>query len=150
VARRPSAALREFLAAYDPAITRLYLAARKAVLEAAPDANELIYDAYNAVTSAYSFTERLAEAFCHVAAYRKYVNLGFNRGAGLPDPGRILVGEGARIRHVRIERAADLSNPAVRDLLREAVAQGREASHGAEGSAQAIVKATYAVKRRPA
>ena len=48
-------ALRGFLEAYEPKIARLYTAARKAVLDAAPDANELIYDAYNAVTTAYSF-----------------------------------------------------------------------------------------------
>jgi hypothetical protein len=52
VAPRPSAALRGFLAGYDPAIALLYRAARKAVLAAAPDANELIYDAYSAVTTA--------------------------------------------------------------------------------------------------
>jgi hypothetical protein len=149
LARRPSAELRGFLEAYDPAIARLYLATRKAVLEAAPGANELIYDAYNAVTTAYSFTDRLAEAFCHVAAYRAYVNLGFNRGASLPDPERILVGKGARIRHVRIASAAELARPAIRELLRRAVAQGHGAADGADGSAHAIVKAVYARKRRP-
>ena len=149
MARRPSAALREFLAAYDPAVARLYLAARKTVLEAAPDANELIYDAYNAVTTAYSFTEGLSEALCHVAAYRGYVNLGFNRGASLPDPERILVGKGARIRHVRITSPAGFENRAVGDLLRAAVLQGRDSSHGAAGNALAIVKAVYAKKRRP-
>ena len=148
MARRPSVALRGFLEAYDPTVARLYLAARTAVLEAAPDANELIYDAYNAVTTAYSFTERLAEAFCHVAAYRAYVNLGFNRGASLQDPERILVGKGARIRHVRISGPADLASPAVRRLLGDAVAQGRDASHGAAASARTIVKAVYAKKRR--
>ena len=150
MARRPSTALRGFLEAYDPAISRLYLEARKCVLEAAPDANELIYDAYNAVTTAYSFTERLRGAFCHVAAYRAYVNLGFNLGARLPDPERILVGKGARIRHVRISSAADLARPAVRSLLREAIAQGRDASDGAKGESRAIVKAVFERKRRPA
>jgi len=148
VARRPSVALRGLLAAYDPAIGRPYLSARTAVLAAAPGANELIYDAYNAVTTAYSFTERLSEAFCHVAAYRAYVNLGFNRGARLPDPERILIGKGARIRHVRISTAADLANPALVALLRAAVLQGRDASRGTAGDARAIVKAVYARKRR--
>jgi hypothetical protein len=148
--RRPDAALRGFLEAYDPAIRRLYLRARGAVLEDAPDANELIYDAYNAVTTAYSFSESLGDAFCHVAAYRAYVNLGFNRGASLPDPERILIGKGARIRHVRIAAAADLAKPAIRALLRAAVAQGRDASDRARGNARAIVKAVYARKRRPA
>jgi hypothetical protein len=145
----PPAQLREFLAAFDPPITTLFLAARAAVLAAAPDANELIYDAYNAVTTAYSFSESLGVAFCHVAAYRAHVNLGFNRGASLPDPERILVGKGARIRHVRIVTVADLECVGIRSLLREAIAQGRDASRGSVGNARAIVKAVYARKRRP-
>jgi hypothetical protein len=149
VPRTPSPALRGFLAAYEPPIARLYLAARRAVLTGAGDANELIYDAYNAVTTAYSFTDKLGDAFCHVAAYRAYVNLGFNRGASLPDPKRVLVGKGARIRHVRIARAADLARPEIRALLRAAVEQGRDAAEGARGEGQAIVKAVYARKRRP-
>jgi hypothetical protein len=140
--------LRGFLEAYDPPIARLYFAARKAVLEAAPDANELIYDAYNALTTAYSFSDRLGDAFCHVAAYRGYVNLGFNHGAGLPDPERLLAGKGSRIRHVRVSAAAQLAQPALRRLLRAAVEQGRDRSEGARGRSQAIVKAVYTKKRR--
>src|SRR5258706_4713028 len=100
--RRPPAALRTFLEPYDQIISRLFFAARATVLVAAPEATELIYDAYNAVTVAYSFTDRLREAFCHVAAYRDHVNLGFNRGAGLADAERLLVGTGTSIRHIRI------------------------------------------------
>src|SRR5262245_11517687 len=98
--RRTPPELRGFLEAYEPAIAKLFFATRKVVLGAAPGASELVYDAYNAVTVAYSFSERLREAFCHVAAYRGYVNLGFNRGAALADPEGLLVGTGARIRHV--------------------------------------------------
>ena len=76
--------LREFLAAFAPGISKLFFATRRVVLTAAPEANELIYDANNAVTAAYSFSERLKEAFCHVAAYSGHVNLGFNRGTDLP------------------------------------------------------------------
>lgn len=56
--RAAPAELRRFLAAFDPAVGRLFLATRAAVLGAAPQAHELIYDAYNAVTAAYSFSER--------------------------------------------------------------------------------------------
>ena len=82
--------LRVFLEAFPPAISKLFLATRGAVLAAAPEAHELIYNAYNAVTAAYSFSGRLKEAFCHVAAYSGYVNLGFNRGGELPDPSGVL------------------------------------------------------------
>lgn len=147
--RRPPPALRTFLGSYDSAIARLFFATRKAVLTAAPEATELVYDAYNAVTVAYSFTDRLKEAFCHVAAYRDYVNLGFNRGAGLADPERLLVGSGTSIRHIRISASGDLRPPAVQELLRAAVEQGRSLSLDEPPRPHSIVKAIYAKKRRP-
>jgi hypothetical protein len=148
--RRPAPELRGYLAAFDPAIGRLFLAARAAVLEAAPDANELVYDAYNAVSVAFTFTDRLAGAFCHVAAYTSYVNLGFNHGAELPDPAKLLRGTGTRIRHVRVSSAEDLRSPALRALLRAAVAQGRALAPERKGRGVARVRPTTGAKRRPA
>jgi hypothetical protein len=92
--RKPPAELRRFLQAYDPSIAQLFFAARAAILGLAPNADELLYDAYNAVAAAYTFSNRLKESFCHIAAYRDYVNLGFNRGATLPDPEGLLAGSG--------------------------------------------------------
>src|SRR5262249_62271835 len=94
--RNPPPALRKFLAAYDPMVARLFYAARRTILAAAPDATELIYDAYNAVSAVYAFTDRLKDAFCHVAAYRSHVNLGFNRGGQPADPQGPLAGPGTR------------------------------------------------------
>jgi hypothetical protein len=150
--RRPSPELRRFLAPYDPAIARLFLAARAAVLEAAPDASELVYDAYNAVAEAFTFSERLSEAFCHVAAYPKHVNLGFNRGAALSDPEGLLQGGGARIRHVRVTAREDVTRAGVRALIRAAAAEGRERAAGAGRVAKprAVVRdVKYRSKRRP-
>jgi hypothetical protein len=147
--RPPSIELRKFLEAYDPKIARLYLAARRTVLAAAPQANELIYDAYNAVTTAYAFSEHLKHAFCHVAAFRDHVNLGFNDGANLPDPEQQLVGSGRKIRHIGIASLADLRRPGVRDLLRAAVVQGQELCAAARNKPRAIIKAVYVRRRRP-
>jgi hypothetical protein len=147
--RKPAAALRKFLDAYDPEISRLFFAARRAVLAAAPEANELIYDAYNAVTVAYSFTDRLKEAFCHVAAYSNYVNLGFNQGASLTDPEGVLAGTGTNIRHVRISAIEDLQQTVIRNLISAAVDQGRIFSPEAPAVPRSIVKAIYAKKKRP-
>jgi hypothetical protein len=147
--RKPPAELHRFLAAFDPAIGKLFLATRRAVLGAAPDASELVYDAYNAVTIAYTFSDRLAETFCHVAAYSRYVNLGFNRGTDLDDPDGILAGSGARIRHVRIESARDLQRPAVRALLAAAVRQGRGLVSAAPAKPRSRVRPTTGAKRRP-
>lgn len=45
----------------------------------------------------YSFTGKpLKDGFCHIVTYSTHVNLGFNRGALLPDPKGILVGKGSQ------------------------------------------------------
>src|SRR5215470_8055645 len=141
--RSPPAALRKFLEPYDPTVARLFFAARRTVLAAAPQATELVYDAYNAVTAVYTFTDRLKEAFCHVAAYPGHVNLGFNRGAALADPEQLLVGTGASIRHVRISTTRDLQQPGVQRLVRAAVEQGKRLTGGHPSGPQSRVKAVY-------
>lgn len=144
----PSRELRGFLAVFGPEIAELFLATRRAVLAAAPGASELVYDAYNAVSAAYTYSDRLAEAFCHVAAYSRHVNLGFNRGAELPDPDGILAGTGARIRHLRIASPRDLRSRALRALLRDAVRQGRAAVAEAAPPGSRV-RPTTGRKRRP-
>jgi hypothetical protein len=141
--------LARFLAPFGAELARLFLAARRFVRAAAPGASELIYDAYNAVSCAYSYTGRLGGAFLHVAAYPRYVNVGFNRGAALPDPEGLLAGSGARIRHVRVESAAALRAPGLARLVRAAVAQGRALAplHAARPASQ--VRPTKGAKRRP-
>jgi len=148
--RRAPEELHGFLEAFPPSISKLFLETRRVILGAAPDASELTYNAYNAVSAAYSFTGRLKEAFCHVAAYPAHVNLGFNRGAELHDPPRVLVGSGARIRHIRISSPSDLRSRALNALLRAAVAQGRELASGAvPRKPSSSIRPTTGAKRRP-
>jgi hypothetical protein len=147
--RNPPDELHEFLSAFAVGISKLFLATRRVVLTAAPEANELIYNAYNAVTAAYSFSGRLKEAFCHVAAYSNYVNLGFNRGAELSDPAGLLVGSGARIRHIRIANPNDLRAPALQSLLGAAVRQGRLLVAELPSSPVSAIRPTTGAKRRP-
>lgn len=147
--RPPPPALLRFLAPYGAAITEVFLATRAAVLAAAPEATELIYDAYNTVSIAYTYSDRLKQAFCHVAAYADHVNLGFNHGATLPDPDELLLGSGASIRHIRIDEPKDVKRTAVRSLLRAAVAQGRALGPTPPRPARSIVQSVSPKKRRP-
>jgi len=144
--RRPPPALRKFLEPYGPQVTRLFFATRAAILGRSDHIHELIYDAYNAVAAGYSFTERPSDAFCHVAAYAGWVNLGFNFGATLPDPEKLLVGKGNRIRHIRITDPAQLDAPAVQALIAAATAA---ATRGETTRAKSVVRAIYARRRRP-
>src|ERR1051326_2351388 len=96
----------QFLRPYAPSVVELALATRKLVLEEAPDAVELIYDAYNAVVAGYSFTGRPSDAFVHIPVYAKWVNLGFHRGSELDEPEGLLQGSGRWVRHIRLAALA--------------------------------------------
>ncbi len=123
MSRSPDRQLLSYLASYDPHIASLALALRDVVLEEAPDAIESIFKGY-AVSIAFSFTGKpMKDGFCHIVTYSSYVNLGFNRGALLPDPIRILAGTGKLIRHITIREHAELDRPFVRQYLQAAIEQ---------------------------
>jgi hypothetical protein len=151
--RKPIPDLLKFLSVYDTRIAKLALEVRHAVLTAAPDATEAIYDAYNAVAIGYSFTGRLKESFIHVAVYAPHVNLGFNRGAEMDDPDGVLLGDCKMVRHLTIREPGDLKKKYVGRLLRDAVLDGRAMAATSKVPTippRSIVKAIYAKRRRPA
>jgi len=51
------------------------------------------------------------------------VNLGFCRGASLPDPNRVLEDEGKVMRHIKLRSERDLARPFVRRYIRAAMEQ---------------------------
>jgi hypothetical protein len=121
--RPPDRKLLSYLAPYDPHISKLALALREVVLEEAPNAIETIVKSY-AVSIGFSLTGKpLKDGFCHVVAYSTHVNLGFNRGAQLPDPNKILMGKGKSIRHITIQDQRDLERPFIRRYLQAAIEQ---------------------------
>jgi hypothetical protein len=150
--REPIPELLKFLEPYDPSLCTMALDIRTYLLTIEPRATETIYDAYNAVAIGYSFTGRLKECYCHVAVYPKNVNLGFNRGADLDDPNKILQGKGSQVRHITIREKSDLSSTYLKGLVRAAIVNARALAIAGgipEIEPQSIVKAIYAKRRRP-
>ena len=126
------------------------MATRALVLSECPGASELIYDAYSAVATGYGFTGRPSDCFIHVAVYARWVNLGFNRGSQIPDPQRILQGNGNWVRHIRIASLADLARPEIRAFVKAAVERAVLPNpQKAAAPAGSTVRAIYASKRRP-
>jgi hypothetical protein len=79
-----------------------------------PQAHEFIY--HDAV--GYSISDSPFDRICYIAPQKKgYINFGFFFGAGLPDPALLLVGEGARMRHVKVRSLDDAKNPALGKLV---------------------------------
>lgn len=121
--RPPDRKLLTYLAPCDPHVASLALALREIVLEEAPKAIESLVNGY-AVAIGFSFTGKpLKDGFCHVVIYADHVNLGFNRGALLPDPNRLLSGNGKLIRHLTFRSHDGLERTAVRRFLRAAIEQ---------------------------
>ena len=117
------AKLLALLATRHSGVTDLALALRDVVLEEAPEATELVHDVKYAVALNYTFTGRVKEAFVHIVVYSAHVNLGFWRGAELPDRKKLLEGTGKMIRHIRFTSHADLARPYVRRFIGEAIAR---------------------------
>ncbi len=93
---------------------------RALVLSIYPDCNELLYNTH-ALTSVYSLSEKLSDAFCMIPIYSNHLNLGFNKGTLLNDHEKMLVGTGKLIRHIPIQSKLDVEQKQVKKLLLEAV-----------------------------
>ena len=62
----------------------------------------------------YSTSDSPFDRICYIAPQKKgYVNFGFFFGAGLPDPKELLLGDGKRLRHVKIWSMKEAKKPAL-------------------------------------
>jgi hypothetical protein len=79
-----------------------------------PNAHEFIY--HDAV--GYSVNDSPFNRICYIAPQKKgYVNFGFFFGAGLPDPQKLLIGNGKRLRHVKFRSEDKAKNPVLAQLI---------------------------------
>jgi hypothetical protein len=104
----------------DQEVIVLFSDLRQYILELHPDSNELLYHTH-ALTSVFSISDKLSDAFCMLPIYTNHLNLGFNKGTLLKDPNKLLTGTGNLIRHIDIKKASDYRNPKVKALIQEAI-----------------------------
>ena len=109
----------------DQKLINLYLGLRDYILSVHPKSNELLYHTH-ALTSLYSVSEKMGDAFCMIPIYTNHFNLGFNKGTLLDDPNNLLQGTGKWIRHITIDKETDFNNEKVRDLIENAIALALE------------------------
>ncbi|MBC6943439.1 MAG: DUF1801 domain-containing protein [Xanthomonadales bacterium] len=69
--------------------------------------------------------KKMTQHYAYIAVQAGHINLGFYHGTSLRDPQGVLTGTGKALRHVRIDHVARVSDPAIRDLLRQAIADRR-------------------------
>ena len=117
----PNPQLIKFIEPYDEHIQNLALELRDFITDLVPESNELIWDNYNAVAMAYSKSEKLKDAFCHIAIYSGHVNFGFNRGAELTKSNIKLNGKGKLIRHLSVKDFQSFPKEEIQSMIWEAV-----------------------------
>ena len=139
--------LKAFIGKFDAKDQQLIRAVRRALRKWFPTANELVWDNYNFFVIGYSPTERPSDSIVSIAARANGVGLCFIRGAGLPDPKRVLLGSGNQTRYIRLESAGVLERPEVEALIAAAIARAKTRL-SATGRGKLIIRSVSA-KQRP-
>lgn len=109
--------LEGFIDRFTPEIAKLARACLKKMRTKLPGAVQLVYDNYNALVIGFGPTARASEAVFSVVLYPRWVTLFFLQGASLPDPNKLLKGNGKVVRHVVLASAADLDSQALQGLM---------------------------------
>src|SRR2546423_5483309 len=139
--------LRAFIEKFEPKHQATIRAARRALREKFPTANELAYDNYNFFVIGYGPTERPSDCFVSIAAAANGVGLCFIYGGSLPDPAKILSGSGKQTRFVRLPSAQTLARPEIQTLLTLEAERAR-ASLPTSGRGKLVIRSVSA-KQRP-
>jgi hypothetical protein len=146
----PDAQLRSFISRFDPKDQKLMRSVRAAVRKRLPTANELAYDYAHQVVVSYTPTEAPTDGIVAIAVRADGVRL-YLMGGRLPDPLGLLQGSGRQTRFMQVERASQLSDPAVEALIAAAIGQARVALP-TTGRGQLIMRsggATQRPRRKP-
>jgi hypothetical protein len=111
---RENPSIKDWLSNLPPDLRAIAKKLRAVARKNMPGAHEFIY--HDAI--GYSVSDSPFDRVCYIAPQTKgYVNFGFFFGAGLPDPKKLLIGVGKRLRHVKAWSVEDAKNPALAKLI---------------------------------
>jgi hypothetical protein len=111
--------VRAFLAERHPRMLDLSLWVRGVVLQAEPDLVERVYPGWDGI----GFRHPDGGYVCAIYPQEDEVRLLFEHGRRLEDPERVLEGDGARTRYVRVGEADPALAPVLGRLVTAAVAE---------------------------
>lgn len=107
------------LAKYDENISELGFQLREFLLKNLKDIIEQPDEPANII--GFGYGPGYKDSICVIIPSKKGMKLGLNRGSELPDPSKLLTGSGKVHKYVEIKSAKDISNPALKKLLQEAL-----------------------------
>lgn len=109
--------IEQLLAAHTPAVQGLAEALREHILAAAPAAQERVHPGWHAI----GYTDPICGYFCAIFPREAGVRLGFEFGALLDDPDRLLSGSGKQVRYVELTPGTALPSAAIDRLIQAAL-----------------------------
>ena len=112
----------DLYALHNPTVALLVAAARTFIISVWPDAVEQIVARDRMLH--YGTGLHMSEQAMYIAGFTSHANLGFIKGALLPDPNSLLEGTGKGMRHVKLRAPQDLDRPGMRDLVQAAADLG--------------------------
>src|SRR5258708_6211634 len=146
--KSPRADLERFIAKYSPEVASDGRASLGKLRRLVPGAVELVYDNYNWLVVGFCPSERPSDAVLSLVFAPRWLTLCFLQdGPALPDPHGLLRGSGTRVRNVKLESPRDLDKPAVRALIKEALARAAVPIDPA-GRGRLVIRSVSA-KQRP-
>jgi hypothetical protein len=143
----PEAQLAAFLAKFTPELASQAETILSKIRERLPNALELVYDNYNALAIGFGPSERASEAILSIAIFPKWVSLFFLQAKGLPDPTHILKGQGNVARHIVLRDPSMFDEPAIQDLIDEALARAKVPLDAA--TKHRLIVKSISAKQRP-
>lgn len=120
--------IKRFLKPFSKRTRDIALWLRVFVWDLYPEANELIYDNYNALAVGWSLSERVSHVFCTMSAWRTNgsIHFGFYYGIGISDPKGILMGNGKQYRYILVSEIDQFPVAYMKKLLKQSHANAHE------------------------
>lgn len=110
----------EILSGYEEKIATLGFQLREFLFSALKDIHEEADAAAKII--GYNYGKGYKNLICIILPSKKGIKLGFYKGCELQDPGKLLTGTGKVHRYVETKSSKDIIDPALKHLLKEAVA----------------------------
>jgi hypothetical protein len=122
VSKKETKDLLKFLKPFPKKTKETALWVRDFIWDLYPESNELIYDNYNALAVGWSPSDKVGDTFCSFAVGRSThnVHFGFYWGSKIPDPKKILLGEGNQYRYIIVDDVNKFPKAYIKKLMKEA------------------------------
>lgn len=110
----------QFIQTYSPGVQEVFRYLRNLTRELLPSAEEILYEGWKNVSYGTGESRSDQDLILYIAPFKDSVNLGFFRGAILPNDKQLLKGTGKLLRHVKFKSIGELPEEDIRALIVEA------------------------------